>query len=1019
MRPPLALFVGSSLAVVTPGAAEQLPVRSLTTAEGLPRDQLACVASDERGFVWFCTDDGLARFDGHNVETFSTPERGGLHGLRSFFRTHDGRYFVGYSRGLMQFVPAAPSPAGRFVPVQRPDRRESAVNAIAEGRDGTVWCGTGDGLFRVSQTKGVLTLVEVPIGLPRQGENDSTVKAVLEDDQGGFWVGAGSGLYRRDPDGRASRFTTADGLPADEVRALALDERHRLWAATREGLALIDRQRVGGSGHVRIVERAFRARDGLPASNVHSLLAAGDRLWVGTVLGVAALTLDDKAGASVSSVVRGFYAWGLAQDARGDLWVATESGARRVVRGGLTTFTLDDGLPALRISSIFEARDGRPCVVSLMSDVELSCFDERGFHRISIGALRPGTNPGWGWSQIAFQDRHRGWWIPTGDGLIGVGPTSVEGLASAPPVAVLTARDGLRSNDVFRVFEDSLGGVWIATYAEPGNGISRVDPKSGRVQTYGSADGLPGDLPILHAFAEDRSGQMWVGLEQGLLLRQRAGRFETILSDTTREGRPLNAGAGQLRALLVDTKGRLWIASTAAGLGRIDDPRADHPKARWYGKAQDLSSDTVWSIAEHPSGDLYLGTGGGVDRFNPESGRVVRYGAEDGLPRGEVLGSLRDHQGRIWFATTAGLARLVPLDVPVPEPPATFVSAVRVNGAPLNVSAVGESAIDGISLRSDDSRLEIDYVSPGSREADGLRYQYVLEGADRDWGAPTERRSVVLAGVAPGRYRFQVRSLLPGRGEGVPASVSFEVLAPVWRRGWFLGLAALAAGLPLVAAYRARVARAVAVERVRTRIAADLHDDVGASLSRIAILSEVVRSQVEALKPDAAPLLGTIAEEARTVVDQMGDVVWLVDPRLDTLDAVVARLRIFAADLFEASRVSWSLEAPRETARVDLRPEHRRHLYLILKESLTNVLRHARAEHATVRISDTRGRLVAEVTDDGAGIDPGSPAGSAGGHGIANMRARTAELGGTLSITAGPGGRGTRVGLEFPWRRHA
>ncbi len=528
------------LCVSSASIADQLPVRSLTTAEGLPRDQLACVASDERGFIWFCTDDGLARFDGHSVETFGTPDRAGLHGLRSFLRTRAGRYFVGCKRGLMEFVPTA-TPARRFVPIMRSDGRETVVNAITEGRDGTIWCGTADGLFRVAQTAEGATLVEVPIGLPREGENDPTVRAVLEDDEGGLWVGAGSGLYRRGADGRADRFTTADGLPADEVRALAQDARRRLWVATRQGLGLVDHP-TGRVDRARLIERIFGAPDGLPASNIHSLLATRDRLWVGTVLGVATLAFDEKGSALVTSVVRGFYAWGLAQDARGDLWVATESGARRLARRGLTTFTRDDGLPALRISSVFEARDGRPCVVSLMGKLELSCFDERGFRRMGIAALHPHTNPGWGWSQVAFQDRHRGWWIPTGEGLLRIGPNSAEGLAAAPLLAVFTARDGLRSNDVFRAFEDSLGGVWIATYAEHGNGISRVDPTRGRVRTYGQDDGLPNTLPIVHSFGEDRAGQIWIGLEQGLLLRYREGRFETILSDESPEEWPASRG---------------------------------------------------------------------------------------------------------------------------------------------------------------------------------------------------------------------------------------------------------------------------------------------------------------------------------------------------------------------------------------------------------------------------------------------------------------------------------------------
>jgi signal transduction histidine kinase len=208
---------------------------------------------------------------------------------------------------------------------------------------------------------------------------------------------------------------------------------------------------------------------------------------------------------------------------------------------------------------------------------------------------------------------------------------------------------------------------------------------------------------------------------------------------------------------------------------------------------------------------------------------------------------------------------------------------------------------------------------------------------------------------------------------------------------------------------------------VRTRLAADLHDDIGASLSRIAILSEVVRRQVEAGQPEVAPALRTIAENARSVVDDMSDVVWFVDPRLDDLQHVVVRLRTIASELLDTGGISWTLEAPPEAAEVRLNPEQRRHLYLIVKESLTNILRHAGAAHAAVRIAISGGRLLVEVTDDGVGVPAlsGETLARRGGHGLANLRARADEMGGAFAVGQGPGGRGTRVSIEVPLRSTA
>ena len=250
-----------------------------------------------------------------------------------------------------------------------------------------------------------------------------------------------------------------------------------------------------------------------------------------------------------------------------------------------------------------------------------------------------------------------------------------------------------------------------------------------------------------------------------------------------------------------------------------------------------------------------------------------------------------------------------------------------------------------------------------------------------------------------------------------PATVTFRILPPIWQRWWFLTVGVLVVVASTYTLYRYRVRQLIELERVRTRIATDLHDDIGASLSRMAILSEVVKRQDEVKSGTSRRMLTEIADSARGLVDAMSDIVWSIDPQRDDLRSVSARIRQFASDVLEARGIKWELKLPPELETVKLNAEQRRQLLLIFKEALNNVVRHAECVNVTLSLALEGRALAGEVRDDGRGFqlegtDQFSGNGR-GGNGLKNMRARVAQLGGEISIASLPG-QGTCLTFKVP-----
>jgi signal transduction histidine kinase len=511
---------------------------------------------------------------------------------------------------------------------------------------------------------------------------------------------------------------------------------------------------------------------------------------------------------------------------------------------------------------------------------------------------------------------------------------------------------------------------------------------------------------VVVAFAEDAHGALWIAYTDRLM-RVRDGAPPEVVAAK-------QLPPGDLQALLVDRRGRLWIAINDGGIVRIDDPAAARPRLVRYSVADGLASDQAMTLVEDAIGRIYVGTTHGIDRIEPDAAPgapIAHFDIADGLPNDYVFTSIRTRDGVLWFGTKDGAARLDPRDaVPTVLPP-TYLAGVAIDGQALPTPLAGARGLE-LELGPHSDQLDLTFTIPVFAVGDPVKFQYRLDGADSAWSAPVRERGVHYARLAPGSYQFNVRAVAASGAVAEPATVVFTVLAPIWQRGWFIALCGLAIGAATYVVVRGRLRHALAIERVRTRIATDLHDELGANLSRISILSEVAVRRTGAAQ-SASTQIDEIGKSARELVDVAADIVWSTDPRRDDLGSVIARLRAFAGDVLEGREVEWTFTAPREPGRIKLDPDQRRHLYLIAKEAIHNVAKHAGARRVEIAIAEHERGVRLVVRDDGRGFDP---AGDAAGNGLSNMRARAREAGGSLVVESRTGD-GTTIAFTSTRRR--
>lgn len=1010
------------LAMVCLVRSEVLPVKTYTTADGLLRDLANCIKRDSHGFLWFCTSDGLSRFDGYGFSNYTTDD-GLPHKIVSdFLETRDGDYLVATNDGLARFNPKGKrgisnenqndSMFAVFKPSDNKDAKE--INVLFEDSHGVLWCGTSDGLYIVETKENQVIFYRIDLS-KEKSDLPLTISAIIQDGRGNLWIGTvyEQGLNRILPDGNIEHYTTRRESPKNEDISTFLETKDgTIWAGMNGngGLCSLVSEPTRQSS---IFSRCYTKKEGLPGNWIFSSYQTSDgKLWIGTTDGAVSFDNASETGNQlhVYKEAQGLCNKGITafqEDRDGNLWLSTQCGVKKIARSGFVRFNENDGLAEHFVNGIFTSHDGELFVITKRTGEtsnktnleihQINRFDKDKFTAIEPKLL-PNISTGWGGGQIVVQDKAGNWWFPSNQKAVYRFPKQAvfSHLANAKPQAI-----SIPDSEVFRIYEDSRGDVWISTMYD--GHLLKWERTTETLHDFKNEITTGNIIRHGNCFVEDNSGTLWIGSEYADdLLRYKDGRF-TILKINSQK--PI----GNISSLFVDHLDRLWLATSLNGVGRVDDTNAEELKIVWYNRKNGLATNGTRGLVEDNFGRMYVAHGRGVDRIEPNRGQIKHYTTADGLPQGLNFNVARDTQGALWFGGGQGLARLVPEQDKPRQTPNILLTGLRLNSEKQTVSELGEMSLPQINLDSNQTQVSIDFLGLGASLGEELKYQYILEGANSDW-IETTQRTVDFANLAAGSYNFQVRAVtFDGLVSKSPATISFTIAAPVWKRWWFIALTILCIGGFAYSFYRYRVNRLLEVERVRTRIATDLHDDIGSNLTKISILSEVVKQKYETTE-NGDSVLSSIANISRESVASMSDIVWAINPKKDSLIDLTRRMRGYAEETLQQRDIQLDFSAPDTKHDLKLNADIRRHVYLIFKESLNNIVRHSQAKKVQIEFKVEGKELVLRVSDDGKGFDLQK---EYDGNGLFSMKKRADEIGKfEMSSTIG---KGTMTVLRVPF----
>lgn len=928
---------------------------------------------------------------------------------------------------------------------------------IFEDLKKNLWIGTNTGaLMRLNRLSNEFELANDTIRSPRK-----PFYSVAVDIDGSFWLGSlGGGLVHFNPNTMHYRVYKADRmkeglLPDDYVTGItfAFD---KLWIATTNGLCSYDNLT---DQFIRYPLNNANPTDTYRYRVIRDIkVSPSGKLYLATYGGLQIFDPQTLTSKHVLNPVAGTNSlFRIAEEKSGKLWMASFGGGLIGYNPSDGEFTQPllgqpdlDGNSDMNLFSVYLDDTGLLWIGSNENTVSLLNTRDKPFDRLTHKASNPQSlSPGW--VRCLFQENDSIYWLGFNGG--GVNRVNLNNGYVTKFLHNPLDKTSLGYNQVTAIDRDSRGRIWVGL---EGGGINMMNPGTSQFIRYeASKNGLKNNA--VSTMLVDSDDLVWVcTFKDGLSVYNiRQNKFKSFNDDSLKKASGISFA---FTRSIYQHKNNIWfctnnqiivfdkIRQQFVAISTTGSLNPDHQKVtidmtpvsdekmiivnesgirsiQYHAPARieqkllyrgSIDDNEVKSLVTDKLGNLWHATENQIVKWHLSKNKKKVFDKSDGL-HGRMQKLFKDRQGRIIVLTTNGINWFNPTEVIEDTIPRTVEFAgLRIFNRPIAVNKfdsvskftlpVHMSKIKELNFNHNHSFITFNFNALEYFSPDKINYAYQLEGFDRDWIEVGNQNFASYTNLNAGRYQFKVKASSPdGHWPTNYAALLIFISPPFWQTWWFISTIIFIAVFVLVVLYRYRLEQILKVERLRTKIASDLHDEVGSSLTRISIYSDVIKNgEPEAMKAEHLSSIGTLSRE---VINTMSDIVWSIDSTYDTPDALAIRMKDMATEMLHSKNIELTFHEQEHTRTKSFEPIFRQNIYLIFKEAINNIVKHSNATHVNVSIV-YRPQFYMIIEDDGVGI----PDNVYSGNGLRNMKRRAQQAGGQLIVSTS---QGTKIRFDM------
>jgi signal transduction histidine kinase/ligand-binding sensor domain-containing protein len=998
--------------------------KRLTHANGLSNDKVNCILQDKRGFTWIGTDDGLNRYDGNNFIVF------------------------------------------KHIPGQSSSMSGNTITGLHEDKDGIIWIATADGGisrydYRLAPQQQFRQYKHQP------GDTNSIplniINAVKEDKNGHLWLAtSGAAVLRFDK--KNEKFQKPRNAGNWTIFNMCFDKDGMIWAGRQGGSILkVNPATLEFKADPRYVN-LYDVR--MPHVVVTSLFRdSKDNIWFGSWdKAVYRYNADNGTETAFTHDVNEPYSFGIDEpiafneDRQGRIWIGGKNNGLYIYEPGTKQFynyrhdaAREGTLSHNTVNCIFIDHSGIVWIgtnngISIFNsgqqkfeqqflprnaadDQPLTIYD---FYKEENGSLWIGTSKGlyikhpddsyqlkrltYKGTDVAvtrfFKDEDGSFYLGTDYTLFRYNPatSAITALPNTEKDQVMMKLIKSRIISVARDTIDNHPVLWTTPYGHyftyydfvDQKWVSRNDSTKKIIARFGIVDNL------IRKIVRTKDGNMWLAnAKSGLILFNKDRRGTTMFVNNPGKNSISNNNVYDIKE---DSRGNLWISTYGGGLNYFDTHTRQFVH---YASVNNL----LEGLETDRNGNVWTINNGNLLKFDIRTNAFTYAELPDVEKTGGVRGYIyKDNEGRMYTAGTGYFISFQPEQIVIQRrQPEVFLTDFSI----FNESHSDLLTKKEIALRHTENFFTIHFSAPFYTASSPVQYSYMLEGVDKHWITAGTSTQAPYTNLSGGEYTFKVRATsTPGTWSDKITTIKIRIIPPFWKRWWFFALVAALVAVLIYAVYRYRINELLKRQAIRNKIAQDLHDNVGSTLSSISVYSQVAKIYKQKdRQDDLQNTLEKISGISGEMISEMNDIVWAINPRNDNMTTILQRMDSFAKPLLASQEIQFHFTYDPSLKLINLEMTKRKNFYLIFKESVNNALKYSGAKNLWVVIKHHQHRLTLVIRDDGQGFDMSTQkqnaSASMSGNGLQNMKMRAREMSGTFELESQPG-KGTRIHLEFP-----